>query len=145
MQFSLSKLFAVVAVVAATANALPASETEAKAAVPSPLTPQIGAPVPAVVPAPQDFNVGTVWTNSNKGGSAGNLNVGGIPSGCRNFVSPFIDSISSIQVNSGIRCVFFVDINCKGASITVQNGAFVADLQGTNFQDSLSSFSCFAN
>ncbi|KAK7685974.1 hypothetical protein QCA50_010784 [Cerrena zonata] len=144
MQFTLSKLFAVVAV-ATVAAALPASETEAKAAAPSPITPAIAAPVPAVAPAPQDFNVGTVWTDANRGGNAGNLNVGGIPSGCRNFIAPFIDSISSIQVNSGIRCVFFVDNGCSGASLTVQNGAFVADLAGTNFQDSLSSFSCFAN
>ncbi|KAK7688236.1 hypothetical protein QCA50_008606 [Cerrena zonata] len=142
MQFTLFKLFAFVAAATA-AGAMPASQTEANNAAASPISPAVGAPTPAIQPTPQDFNVGTVWTDANMGGSAGFINVDGIPSSCRNFLAPFIDSISSIQVNSGIRCVFFVDSGCRGAQLTVQNGAFVADLAGTNFQDSISSVQCF--
>ncbi|KAK7692587.1 hypothetical protein QCA50_004217 [Cerrena zonata] len=144
MQFTFTKLFAIIAT-AAVVTAMPATETQANSAAASPLGPAIGAPSPAAQLAPLDFNVGAVWTNANRGGSAGFLNVGGIPSGCRGFVSPFIDSISSLQVDSGFRCVFFVDANCQGASLTVRDGAFVSNLDGTNFQDSLSSFQCFAN
>ncbi|KAK7688241.1 hypothetical protein QCA50_008611 [Cerrena zonata] len=143
MQLTLTKLFTIATAVAA-AGALPASETKADDAAASPIHPAIGAPSPAIQPAPQDFNVGTVWTDANMGGSAGSITVDGIPSSCRNFIAPFIDSISSIQVESGIRCVFFVDSNCNGAQLTVQNGAFVANLAGTNFQDSISSVQCFS-
>ncbi|KAK7689165.1 hypothetical protein QCA50_007856 [Cerrena zonata] len=144
MQFTFTNLIAVLAATAA-ATAMPATGTKANNAAPSPLGPAVGAPSPASEVIPLDFNVGAVWTNANKGGTAGFINVGGIPSGCRNFVSPFIDSISSLSVDKGFRCVFFIDANCNGASITVRDGAFVANLDGTNFQDSLSSFECFAN
>ncbi|KAK7689162.1 hypothetical protein QCA50_007853 [Cerrena zonata] len=144
MQFTFAKLLAVLAATVAV-TALPATETEAKSAAPSPIGPAVGAPSPASELSPLDFNVGAVWTDANMGGNAGFLNVDAIPSGCRNFVPAFTDDISSIEVDPGFLCVFFIDINCGGAAITVENGAFLPDLNGSNFQDSLSSFECFAN
>ncbi|KAK7688302.1 hypothetical protein QCA50_008673 [Cerrena zonata] len=105
----------------------------------------IAGPSPgAIQPTPQDFNVGLVWVDINAGGESGSLNVNGIPSSCLNIFGDFVDDISSIMVDSGISCSFFVDVNCKGAAVTVQNGAFAPDLEGTNFNDSLSSYKCVA-
>ncbi|KAJ7589092.1 hypothetical protein C8J56DRAFT_1048718 [Mycena floridula] len=93
---------------------------------------------------PQDFNVGIICTDNFLGGTCAVINVGGIPSGCRNVVAQFNDQFSSIQVNAGISCQFFVDASCQGAALTV-SGSTVNDLAGTNFQDSISSDSCFCN
>ena len=56
----------------------------------------------------QDFAVGSVWTEANKGGTPGGLSVNGIPSGCKNFTPAFTDSITSIQISSGFLCNFYV-------------------------------------
>ncbi|KAJ7577443.1 hypothetical protein C8J56DRAFT_970832 [Mycena floridula] len=133
MQFTLSKLFTLVVAAQAIgiASAVPASNAVAAA---NNVAHEL---------APADFNVGVFCTNSFLGGTCANINVGAIPSGCRNVVSQFNDQFSSIQVNAGIRCVFFTDANCQGAALTV-TGSTVNDLAGTNFQDSISSDSCFA-
>ncbi|KAJ7589077.1 hypothetical protein C8J56DRAFT_937752 [Mycena floridula] len=93
--------------------------------------------------SPDDFNVGFLCTDNFLGGTCGVINVGGIPSGCENVVAQFNDQFSSIQVNVGISCQFFVDGDCNGAALTV-TGDTVNDLAGTNFQDSISAFACFA-
>ncbi|KAK7689164.1 hypothetical protein QCA50_007855 [Cerrena zonata] len=138
MQFTFTKLITVLA-------AMPATETKTHNAAPSPISPAVGAPTPATELGPLDFDVEKAWTDANRGGHEGFINVDSIPSGCENLVSTFIDDISSIEVDPGFLCVFFIDINCSGASVTIQDGAFVPDLDGTNFQDSLSSLECFAN
>ena len=47
-----------------------------------------------------------VWTNANKDGNSGIYDLQ-VPTCCLNFVGPFVDSISSIQVFSGFTCAFF--------------------------------------
>ena len=58
--------------------------------------------------SPQNFKVGTVWTEANRGGLGGILNVGSIPSACTNFIPPFSDAITSIQIDPGFLCNFFM-------------------------------------
>ena len=117
-------------------------------------------------PNPNDFDIGDVWTNPNEGGTVGFINVDAIPSGCRNFIDPFIDSVTSILVQGGLTCTFFLyigasilimsliqtdqtnyshsDASCRGSSVTVQNGILAPELTGTNFDNNLSSFECSA-
>ena len=98
-------------------------------------------------------------------GSRAILTVAGLPSDCQNFVRPFQDSISSLQVNTGFRCTFFMyvfieiikltnidsvlaisnsDINCGGGKFVVRSGEVFNDLKGTAFQDKITSFSCIS-
>ena len=99
-------------------------------------------------------------------GSRAILTVAGLPSDCQNFVRPFQDSISSLQVNAGFRCTFFMcviiriiklvtnvdsvlvishsDINCGGGKFVVRSGEVFNDLKGTAFQDKITSFSCIS-
>ena len=35
------------------------------------------------------------------------------------------------------------DPDCRGRSVTVQNGAFAPTLQGTNFDNNLASYACY--
>ena len=99
-------------------------------------------------------------------GSRAILTVAGLPSDCQNFVRPFQDSISSLQVNAGFRCTFFMyvfigivkletnigsvlvilhsDINCGGGKLVVRSGEVFNNLKGTAFQDKITSFSCIS-
>jgi hypothetical protein len=56
----------------------------------------------------KDIIVGYACVNWNKGGPCGYIKVGGIPSGCRNFVSQFNNKVSSLIVVQGYKCDFFV-------------------------------------
>ncbi|KAK7678662.1 hypothetical protein QCA50_018243, partial [Cerrena zonata] len=89
------------------------------------------------------FDVAEVWTDHNREGSDGILVLDSLPTCCLNFVSPFIDSISSLQVFPGFLCGFFVDINCSGPGFNLTN-KYISDLNGGIFQDSISSMSCDA-
>uniref|UniRef100_A0A8H7XQ92 Uncharacterized protein n=1 Tax=Psilocybe cubensis TaxID=181762 RepID=A0A8H7XQ92_PSICU len=64
---------------------------------------------------------------------------------CINFVAPFQDSISSLGPDPGFTCIVFKDSNCSGESLDVSNPG-ISDLsQGTDLNDQISSFQCFAN
>ena len=99
-------------------------------------------------------------------GSREILSVDRLPSDCQNFVRPFQDSISSLQVNTGFRCSFFMyvlnglnkvktniglalvtlrsDSNCNGGKFVVRSGETFNNLKGTAFQDDITSFSCIS-
>ncbi|KAF7357175.1 hypothetical protein MSAN_01312200 [Mycena sanguinolenta] len=130
MQFTLSKLFAFT--VAAQAISIASAASVATAVSPSTDTNS---------PVPQDFVTAKACTNPGMSGSCGNVSVTGIPSSCLNFIASFNDVISSIQVNPGFSCKFFVDPGCSGAVLTVTGTA--NDLSGTNFDNSISSVQCF--
>ncbi|KAJ7192353.1 hypothetical protein GGX14DRAFT_578220 [Mycena pura] len=131
MQLTLSKLFAFVVATQAIGIAsgallpLPATAVAASA---------------AISPSPLDFSTGISCTNSNLGGSCGTNFVASIPSGCFNYVAPFNDAITSVQVNTGLACTFFVNAGCAGAAITITGT--VNDLTNTSFNDALSSYEC---
>ncbi|KAK7679421.1 hypothetical protein QCA50_017475 [Cerrena zonata] len=92
--------------------------------------------------ARRSLKLATVWTDSNRGGKAKDLLSSAIPTSCFNLDPPFADSISSIEVESGFLCTFYIDASCSGGSMIIENGEYYANLIGTQFQDSISSFSC---
>ncbi|KAK7687286.1 hypothetical protein QCA50_009791 [Cerrena zonata] len=88
------------------------------------------------------IEVAELWTDANMQGIAGILDIQNVPTCCLNFVGTFVDSISSIEVFGGFTCAFFTDPGCQGSMLTMQSGTYIANLQGTAWQDSISSASC---
>ncbi|KAK7688234.1 hypothetical protein QCA50_008604 [Cerrena zonata] len=144
MQFTLVKIFSIAAA-ALVVGAIPAHTAEVNKAIASSIEHVIDARSTASQLAPQDFQVGSVWTEANKGGTGGGLYVDGIPSSCRSFFPAFTNTISSIQINSGFRCIFSIGGNCIGPRIIVQNGGYAPNLGGTNFDNSITSYQCISS
>ena len=107
---------------------------------------------------PGAITVGKVWVDGNMKGPSEAITITTLPSDCINFNGQFQDSISSIQINSGIECSFFLwaclfrwnksilltfrnsDLDCIGAALGVFGS--VSNLVGTNFMDTISSVKC---
>ncbi|KAJ7926296.1 hypothetical protein B0H13DRAFT_2653875 [Mycena leptocephala] len=90
--------------------------------------------------APEAFVVGRICTDPNLTGTCGGLPVSGIPSARTTLAGPFVNSITSIQVDPGINCQFFRD---TPGSISVKNGDTAPNLIGTGFNDNIESYICF--
>ncbi|KAJ7124128.1 hypothetical protein C8R43DRAFT_958812 [Mycena crocata] len=120
MQFTLSKLFALVA--AAQAISMTAAVNVGSGAA--------------------NVNVGIACVNNNLGGTCGDLNLNALPSVCVNVTPQFNDNISSFRLNSGVRCVFYKDGACTGSSRSFTGTT--NDLFGDALQDNISAYQCFS-
>ncbi|KAJ7586662.1 hypothetical protein C8J56DRAFT_1052009 [Mycena floridula] len=135
MQFTFIKLVTLVVAAQGSiwmANAAPATDTTLLVA---------GETVAGT--SPLDFNVGKFCTDSNLSGTCAAINVDAIPSSCFTVIAQFNDQISSIQIDSGITCSFFIDAGCKGNVAGGITGT-INDLgtAGGGFNDAISAYSC---
>ncbi|KAF7327167.1 Uroporphyrin-III c-methyltransferase [Mycena kentingensis (nom. inval.)] len=64
------------------------------------------------------------------------------PTGCIKATPPYIASVSSVIVASGIECILWSTSTCGGSSITV--GGSVPSLVPLGFNDKMVAYECFS-
>ncbi|KAJ7430930.1 hypothetical protein B0H11DRAFT_2244331 [Mycena galericulata] len=92
---------------------------------------------------PNALPVGTICTGPELTGDCTTISVSSIESPCTNLPTGFSKAITSVSINAGLFCTFYVTANCGGtAGFVVATDGGIADFSNTFYDQSLTCFIC---
>ncbi|KAF9063762.1 hypothetical protein BDP27DRAFT_1451109 [Rhodocollybia butyracea] len=95
------------------------------------------------VDGPEAIPAGTICTGTQLGGTCTTLSVLSVPSACLTLPSGFSGSISSMSLNPGFACTFYITEKCGGAGgWVVVRPTGIAEFLNTDYNDSLTCYIC---
>ncbi|KAJ7770316.1 hypothetical protein DFH07DRAFT_806455 [Mycena maculata] len=92
---------------------------------------------------PEALPAGTICTGPALTGDCTTITVSTIESPCTNLPSGFTQAITSVSINAGLFCTFYVSAKCGGTGgwVVATDGG-IADFSNTFYDDSLTCFIC---
>ncbi|KAJ7107678.1 hypothetical protein C8R44DRAFT_885092 [Mycena epipterygia] len=93
----------------------------------------------------RDSALATLFTDINFGGEAFTV-IGTVPTGCIAAIPPFVSSVSSVKIATGVKCTLWNETECgraPGNSITL--AADTPDLVKLQFNDLTAAYECLPN